>query len=203
VRRADGTHVAAFTPDILGATMYATPATALRSDYLDIASRESGPGRVYARAVEQAGATWLTYWTWHAYNGFHFAYGGLHWGDWECVVIRVRGDTPELAAYAQHRRCEIRPWRRVHLERDRPVVIVARGSHAARFERGVLGNGMRAVDMPLELVSAETHPWLTWPGRWGQSRTGGRHADSPRGPAFKRQWNDPAGWVEAAAVAPA
>lgn len=206
MRRADGELVARFTPALLRAHRYADGRPVLRDDYLHIRRHAGGDGvgRVYGRALEQADALWLQYWTWHTFNGWHYALGGWHFGDWECVILRIRDDVPDLAAYAQHSRCEVRPWRRVRRQDGRPLVIVRLGSHAAGFDRSVLGNGLRdAGVLPLEVIGDATHPWIDWPGRWGQSRAGGRCSDSPRGPAQHRQWNDPAGWVDAHAAPPA
>lgn len=112
-------------------------------------------------------------------------------------MVRVRDGVADLAAYAQHSRVVTRPWHLAPREGDRPIVIVRLGSHAASFTRGPLGNGLRPARLlVLEVVADQTHPWLRWPGRWGQSRDGRRWADSPRGPAQHRQWTDPAGWLD-------
>lgn len=188
--------MASFTPALLGARRYVDGRPVRDSDYLQLRRPVTGTGRVYGRVVEQDDATFLEYWTWHTFNGWHYALGGLHFGDWECVVVRVRNGTPDLAAYAQHRRVVTRPWQIAPRDGDHPIVTVALGSHAAHFDRGLLANGLRRPRSgPLEVVTDHTHPWIAWPGRWGQSRDGGRWADSPRGPAHHRQWNDPAGWL--------
>jgi hypothetical protein len=200
VCRADGSEITAFTPAVVSAGRYPDGSPVDRTDYLRIRSRKSGPAKTYGLVVEQGTATFLVYWWWYPMNGFHWSTGGWHHGDWESVVIRVRGVAPDrgpdLAAYARHRTGEARRWDRVRRVDGRPLVFVALGSHAAYFDRGPLATGRRAPDPPeLERVAPETHPWLLWPGRWGQSRTGGRWADSPRGPLFHEQTRNPGGWI--------
>lgn len=200
LRRENGDVIAPFDAASLGRDVYASGERVLPGDYVAITSREAGPPVTYCEVVDQAGATWLVYWWWYARNGFHWALNGLHYGDWECVVLRVPagGAIPDRAAYAQHSRVEVRPWHQVRCEDGHPLVFVALGSHAARFDRSVLGNGLRGSELPvLEVVSPVTHPWTVWPGRWGQSRlgVGARCADSPVGPGRHRQWRDPEGWI--------
>lgn len=196
--RESGPPCVPFAAGYLGGDIYGDGSRVRRGDYLALRARESGPGVVYGHAVEQAGAVWLGYWLWYAYNGFHWSLNGWHWGDWEYVTVRVPLDaaTPDIAVYAQHRTAEARPWAHVRQDDGHPVVFAALGSHASRFERSALATGARSSGrLALEELSADAHPWLEWPGRWGQSRAGGRWADSPRGPRFHRQWADPAGWA--------
>lgn len=198
VRRGSGTPVMPYEPSALADGAYPDGQLVLKGDHIAMRRHDCGPGVTYARELEQAGATWLTYWWWYCRNGFHWSTGGWHFGDWEGVVLRVPAgaDEPDLAAYSQHRAGEARPWDRVRLRDGRPLVFVALGSHASRFDRSPIATGLRSPgDLAVERVSEDTHRWLRWPGRWGQSVAGGRWADSPRGPAQHAQWNHPAEWV--------
>lgn len=196
VCRETGTPIRPYTPTVLHPGTYPGGHPVTRSDYLHIRSRNSGPAKTYGLVVDQGNATFLVYWWWYAMNGFHWSKTGWHHGDWESVVIRVRAGEPDLAAYAQHRRGVTRRWDRVRKIDGHPLVFVALGSHANHLDRGPLATGRRAPDLPeLERISPATTPWLLWPGRWGQSRAGGRWADSPRGPLYHQQTRDPGGWI--------
>jgi hypothetical protein len=177
-----------------------------------VALRTSRPdlnNRIYGRAVEVNGRLWLQYWMWYFYNDYQLALGfGTHEGDWECVQFRIGldGDAPDVAVYAQHRQGEKRNWEDVEKvpAGDAPVVYVARGSHAAYFEAGYhqteawydIADGKRpAPELKLEIVEYATHPWMRWPGRWGDTTPHDRGADldqsSPTGPGTKRHWRNP------------
>jgi hypothetical protein len=163
---------------------------------------------VYGRAHPDGNdRLWLQYWRWHFYNDFALAgiHAGVHEGDWEMVQLRLRpdGTTPDLAVYAQHSGGEARRWDRVAKEGSRPVVYIARGSHASYFSRETLGVGSwldradgrrRARNGErLQIVGDRVPEWLLWPGYWGGTRPAGFVLDarSPRGPAAHRQWRDP------------
>lgn len=167
--------------------------------------------RMYARAVNSGdGRLWLQYWLFYFYNDYQLALGfGTHEGDWECIQLRmgIDGDVPDVVVCAQHRHGEKRNWEDVERlpgSADTPVIYVARGSHAAYFEPGYhqteawydIADGKRpAPQLELELVEDATHPWLRWPGRWGDTTPRDRSADldqsAPTGPGTKRQWRDP------------
>lgn len=72
---------------------------------------------------------WLQYWL--AYPGDP-DHAGI---DWEMVMV-VPGVE---AVYARHRTATRRPWERVQLEDDHPVVWVGRDKHASYFSRGRFG----------------------------------------------------------------
>jgi hypothetical protein len=119
----------------------------------------------------------------------------------------IGGDVPDVAVYAQHRHGEKRRWEDVEKLRDSPdvpVAYVARGSHAAYFEKGYhqteawydIADGKRpAPKLVLEIVEDATHPWLRWPGRWGDTMARDTGADldqaAPTGPGTKKHWRDP------------
>ncbi len=166
--------------------------------------------RMYARAVEANGRLWLQYWLWYFYNDYQLALGvGTHEGDWECIQLRmgIDGDVPDIAVYAQHRHGEKRNWEDVEKLADSPDVplaYIARGSHAAYFERGYhqteawydIADGKRpAPRLTLEIVEDATHPWMRWPGRWGDTAPRDRKEaldqSAPSGPGTKKHWRDP------------
>ena len=94
---------------------------------------------IYGHAIEANGRLWLQYWLWYFYNDYQLSFAlGTHEGDWEMVQLRMDAEAghPDVAVYAQHRYGEVRPWDEVETLGDRPVVYVARGSHASYFEAG-------------------------------------------------------------------
>ena len=209
------------TLDFLGPQTYGNGAKVEKTDVLSVRGRDyreqyvrlrtSRPdlrNRMYGRAVEAGGRLWLQYWLWYFYNDYQLALGyGTHEGDWELVQLRMHEGVPDVAVYAQHRHGEKRAWADVEKlddEPDRPVVYVARGSHASYFEPGFhqteawydISDGKRkAPRLALEIVDETTHPWLRWPGRWGDTarRSGKSELDqpSPTGPGMKKHWREP------------
>jgi hypothetical protein len=168
---------------------------------------------MYGRAKEDgAGQLWLQYWFFYFFNDYQLAGGfGLHEGDWEMIQLRMAGDEPDLAVFAQHRCAEQSAWEDVlkdPAEPDRPLVYVARGSHAAYFGPGLhvteiwldIADGERpAPELTLEIVSDPPPDWLRWPGRWGdtRARVRGLEQPSPHGPAHHHdQWDDPAALLQ-------
>jgi hypothetical protein len=162
---------------------------------------------VYAHAVEANGRVWLQYWLWYFYNDYQLSFAlGTHEGDWEMVQFRMddAAGHPDIAIYAQHRYGEERAWDEVEKSADpnRPVVYVARGSHASYFEAGFhqteawydLADGKRRMkDRPKLVILGDDDPaWPLWTGRWGDTlpRTG-LESNSPTGPGAKKQWTRP------------
>jgi hypothetical protein len=172
--------------------------------------------RAYGRAaVGSDERAWLQYWFFYFYNDFELLGdefpAGLHEGDWEMIQLRLdaAGQAPDLAVYAKHKRADARPWDQVELiDGLRPVVYVARGSHAAYFDRGTHwgeawfdhadGDGP-SPELTLEIAddADPAYAWLRWPGYWGDTKP---HSDrtlhpfddsSPRGPGGHAQWKDP------------
>ena len=167
---------------------------------------------VYGHAIAVNGRIWLQYWLWYFYNDYQLSFGaGTHEGDWEMVQLRMddQAGHPDIAVYAQHSYAEVRPWNRVErfLPDDlRPVVYVARGSHASYFEAGYhqteawydLADGKRRMKRRpvLEILGTDEPAWTRWPGRWGDTLPGKRvtkviESNSPTGPGAKKQWTDP------------
>ncbi|HSS57442.1 MAG TPA: hypothetical protein VLK59_05500, partial [Solirubrobacteraceae bacterium] len=220
LRRADGTllgRAPLLALGLLGAKLYSDGREANASDFISdprrdyraqyVKLRVARPdlrNRVYGHAVEDNGRLWLQYWLWYFYNDYSLALGaGLHEGDWEMVQFRMHDDQPDVAVYAQHTYGEQRPWKDVEKEDGRPVVYVARGSHASYFEAGFhtteawydLADGKRpSPELTLEVIGDDGPAWALWPGRWGDTQPrlpGGIQQPSPTGPGVKKQWHNP------------
>jgi hypothetical protein len=168
--------------------------------------------RTYARALQYGDTTYLQYWFWLYYNPKDLVGRGRHEGDWEMIQIRVEGERPVCAVYAQHDHASKLEWESVRRhpggDGPHPVVYVAAESHASYFEDGThpaFGRADNAYgDGPESMPGMEEFgDWAEWPGRWGNS-TGilswlpaflwkppaGR---SPEGPGRQRtKWVDPA-----------
>jgi hypothetical protein len=162
--------------------------------------------RLYGHvAREPNGTVWLQYWLFYFYNDYHLAFDvGLHEGDWEMIQLRLDGETPDVAVYAQHTYAEVRAWTEVERlpgAADTPVVYPGRGSHASYFESGafateawfdIADGGRPAKQLALTVID-DGIGWVRWPGRWGDTPVGVKQVDqpSPRGPAQHSQWHDP------------
>jgi hypothetical protein len=167
--------------------------------------------RMYGHVAHDGnGDLWLQYWFFYFYNDYnligHIIKAGLHEGDWEMVQLHIANGAPDRAVYAQHDHAESRDWRQVDIVPGtaRPLVYVARGSHASYFEPGPHWTGFwfdwadgarRSPVIALDVVD-ETDPawhWVRWPGHWGDTKRGGTPLDSPSppGPGAHRQWDEP------------
>jgi hypothetical protein len=140
----------------------------------------------YHRAVREANLYWHQYWLWYLYNPWSFAGTGVgrHEGDWEFVQLGCtdsKGDKPVLMTASQHRSGQKREFWRCELERGRPVVYVALGSHANFFTPGdrvddvADGKGKKLTNIQWR----DFGPWFDWKGRWGNSTGAGRSPESP------------------------
>jgi hypothetical protein len=171
--------------------------------------------RMYGRAVaDPGGQLWLQYWFFYFYNDYNLIGGlfgaGLHEGDWEMVQLRLtKAGPPDYAVYAQHKEAGVRRWDEVDLVpgSERPIVYVARGSHASYFEPGKhpteawfdwADGKRRSPEVKLEIVREEKDEWrwILWPGQWGDTRKRRPislpfDSDSPTGPCRHAQWEDP------------
>jgi hypothetical protein len=179
--------------------------------------------RIYGHFVADGDERWLQYWFFYFYNDFNlagkFIGAGRHEGDWEMIQLRLGpDDVPDYAVYAQHKHAGVRSWNQVDRVpgSERPVVYVARGSHASYFEPGVHGTGAwvdladgrrrASKDEPeLKIVEdgEDDWKWLEWPGHWGDTKPKPIElpfidplkipfdSDSPVGPGMHRQWRKP------------
>jgi NTE family protein len=240
LHRADGSLIASSAPRgdeprltlaFLGPHRYPGGQDVDRGDYLDAPGRNyvadarrlhadrQYADRVYGHARhDRRGRLWLQYWFFYYFNDKAFAGIGLHEGDWEMIQLRLRrGDTPEAATYAQHKRGQRAAWSDVEqadTEDGRvPVVYSARGSHASYFRAGTSdapvgydhndGRGPRKRP-ELVVISDDGPGWALWPGFWGSTRAREIwESDSPRGPHEHGSWWDPDAFhAEAQALAP-
>jgi hypothetical protein len=212
------------TPAFLGATygngtpakntdLISNPGKNYREQARKLHANPRYANRMYGHAVvDSENRLWLQYWFFYFYNDYNlignFLKAGLHEGDWEMVQLRLQDDeTPDLAVYAQHTAADTRPWNQVDVvpgAPDRPLVYVARGSHASYFEPGRHWTGhwfdyadgkRRTPDLSLNVVveGKDSWRWIRWPGFWGDTKKGPSplDSDSPRGPADHDQWDDP------------
>jgi hypothetical protein len=157
---------------------------------------------------------WLQYWLLYPYDSERSGLlgTGAHAVDWELVALELRRRRPVRAVYAQHESAESCGYGFARRGGARPVVYVARGSHASYFVPGVRdrtwpapndvadGRGLR-LRPRVERITARSPDWMTYPGRWGTTRAGRLPGDrdSPRGPAFQGlRWDDPDAWAAAA-----
>jgi hypothetical protein len=170
--------------------------------------------KMYGRTQREpdGGSLWLQYWFFYFYNDFNLIgsliKAGLHEGDWEMVQLRLGEDeVPDLAVYAQHTGGDQRSWDEVERPDggDRPVVYVARGSHASYFDPGIQWTGhwwdhadgkRKSPEVALLAVDIDAGDWgwIHWPGRWGGTVGGPLPLDdgSPSAPIEHGQWHDPA-----------
>jgi hypothetical protein len=220
--------LAALSLSFLGPERYAD-GTAVRAedeiscpqrDYAKLAgtlhAEEHYANRVYGRSCTGSDERlWLQYWFFYFYNDFELLGSefpaGLHEGDWEMIQLRLdaQGLAPDLAVYAKHKHAEARPWANVELVGGaRPVIYIARGSHAAYFTRGTHwgeawfdhadGHGP-SPELTLEIAGDddESYAWIRWHGFWGDTKPNPDHIlhplddTSPRGPGGHAQWRDP------------
>jgi hypothetical protein len=172
------------------------------------------PGTPEPTVYGRRAGPWLQYWLLFASNDQDRGVlrTGRHEGDWEVVQYRLRRGRLVRAVYSQHAGAESCGMSQVRSSRDRPVVFLARGSHAAYFRPGVRdrtwpdpndeadGRGLR-IRPPMVRVSQDAPPWMRYPGPWGSSRAAWvpGEMDSPPGPAFQGvKWDDPAAWAASA-----
>lgn len=148
----------------------------------------------YRREVKGGGLTWVQYWLWYLYNPKKIFIAGVHEGDWEFVQVGYVGKTPVCMTLSQHRSGGARMWWNVEQRDGRPVVYVARDSHANYF-RPVHGvtewadDGDGGGDVLDDLEWRDFGDWATWPGLWGNSTGEGRSPESPGSQGDR--WNAP------------
>ena len=106
------------------------------SAYARVIAREGDryPVTAYARVLDSSpeGVTAIQYWFCFYYNDW----ANEHEGDWESVLVLVRGAEPVAVAVSTHEAGDLRDWQHVESIDGRPVLYVAAGSHAFYFEPG-------------------------------------------------------------------
>jgi hypothetical protein len=148
----------------------------------------------YHRSVQAANLYWQQFWLWYLYNPWEVLGIGVHEGDWEFVQIATTdaaGQRPVLMTASQHQSGEKREFWRCELDRGRPVIYVAIGSHAHYFTPGERGEDQADGRGPvLDTIEwRDFGAWASWPGLWGNSTGAGR---SPESPGCQRdRWNRP------------
>jgi hypothetical protein len=171
--------------------------------------------RIYGRAVQDGGRTWLQYWFFYYADevpGFTGSVGD-HEGDWEMIQIGLDdAKAPEVVTFAAHKDPEAISCRWNQIDKstisDTPVpnVFVALGTHASYPFAGLWRRDNRRPDdntngeqtvRPI-MVAGEFDgegvgaDWTRWPGFWGNSFVNGfpdllsdDESDSPNGPRFQ------------------
>ena len=112
---------------------------------------------------------------------------GRHEGDWEFVQLGCtdrKGDKPVLVTASQHRTGQKREFWRCELERGRPVIYVALGSHANFFSAGDRGQD-KADGLGKKLSNiqwrefGDSDPWTGWPAGGATRRVRVGHPSRP------------------------
>jgi hypothetical protein len=96
--------------------------------YADI-DKDAYPITTYAKIVREQDLTAIQYWLAYPYNDWR----STHEGDWEVVMVFLRGATPIACAYSAHHGGYRLPWALVETHDTHPIVYVANGSHANYF----------------------------------------------------------------------
>lgn len=183
--------------------------------------RSTGPPRnvVYARITFEHGhpdRLVLQYWYFFMFNDWN----NRHEGDWEMMQLifdagsaaEALTQEPSAVVLAQHDGAERAAWADVEQRDGRPVVYIARGSHATFFEAarwigtsGQTGFGCddtrppsTVLDTDLEVVPTTidrdgAFGWLLWEGSWGQRSAGGAPSEGPVGTPM---WATPISWTD-------
>jgi len=95
----------------------------------------------YGRIKQDGDYIVLQYWFFDAFNYWGEVEDGMnnHEGDWEMIMIFLKGDMPEYVAYSSHHNkgaVTRRRWSQMEKEGEHPIVYVALGSHANYFTVG-------------------------------------------------------------------
>lgn len=173
-----------------------------------------GPA-VYGRIVDRDSGRVIQYWLNYLFNNHPLL---SHEGDWELIEVELdENDQPVRVSASQHDYGRMRMWQDVESQGDRPVIYVARGSHANYFEPADHYISISGIPVPLALDFTDTifggrpvvpdvialspaaagsgsQAWLDFGGQWGEpsDRMGG---DAPVGPKWSGgRWSQPLAW---------
>jgi hypothetical protein len=168
--------------------------TVTRIDFPNDMRQPDLPAVGYHRVGQGASLYWHQFWLWYLYNPWAVAGVGRHEGDWEFVQLGCTdpaGDHPVLVTYSQHQNGSKREFWAASQEGGRPLVYVARHSHANylapidNFEDRANAKGKR-----LDAIQwRDFGTWASWGGRWGNSSGEGKSPESPGQQA--RRWKTP------------
>jgi len=114
-------------------------------DAATMAAQDEYGNRVYARIAHGADSqVWVQYWLFYYFNSLV----PVHEGDWEMIQVGLNEVThsAEGAVYAQHGDGQWCPWTSVEKVGDKPVVYVARHSHASYFHVVLEGESTDVAD---------------------------------------------------------
>jgi hypothetical protein len=168
--------------------------TCVRLDFPSNMRQPDLPLVGYHRVKQAASLHWHQFWLWYLYNPWAVAGVGKHEGDWEFVqlgCIDPEGEHPVLVTYSQHHTGSKREFWSASLENGRPIVYVARHSHANylapidNFEDRANGRGRKVTSIEWRPFGA----WVEWKGRWGNSTGEGKSPESPG--RQQQRWSTP------------
>lgn len=118
---------------------------------------------VYARYVSGDSGRALQYLYFYTYNDFR----NNHEGDWEIAAIELdENDQPVQVGYSSHHSGFLRAWSEVQTDEpggDRPLLYVARGSHAGYFE--YRPNGYTVFNLSWASHAPRFAGWIIWASR--------------------------------------
>src|ERR1044072_247073 len=148
----------------------------------------------YQRSVFGGNLWWDQRWLWYPYNSWNIGGVGEHEGDWEFVQIGHADQKltkPVLITGSQHHSGEAKlEWTVTH-QGNRPVIFVARGSHANYFapfrnlDDRCDGQGQALKDITWRSFGT----WVDWKGQWGNSTGEGKSPMSPKMQGMR--WHSP------------
>ena len=116
---------------------------AARACYSAADKSHAEPPSVYGAVFRSGGKTVLEYWFFYYFDLYQFANPLApvwqdHEGDWEAVAVVLGAKSaPLLVGTSRHCAGAQRAWAKVRRRGDRPVIYVARGSHANYFGPGL------------------------------------------------------------------
>jgi hypothetical protein len=157
---------------------------------------------VYGAVFKSGGRTVLEYWFFYYFDLYQFAnpLGAVwqdHEGDWEAVAVVLDAKAkPLLVGTSRHCTGARRDWAKVRRRGDRPVIYVARGSHANYFAPGlplipnrclppqatallnqyhvslpeIVRAGRTITNEVVVPITATSPAWMTFSGAWGEAQ---------------------------------
>ena len=188
-------------------------------------TNETYKNTAYAHITKDENHIVLQYWFFYYFNDWEG--GPDHEGDWEFIQLIFPADKtvqeiidqdtpPDDAVYSAHLGGYRASWSTVEKDSVRPIVYVAKGSHANYFRKGICdlttprGSGVDEVQPqndPPKVINSQpiigpvdntTFNWLLFGGKWGGDTFSS--PDSPLSQATiltgERKWDMPIAWAE-------